>query len=74
MILKNFKSSPNEEGFSLIDVVVSIAIIVALSVGIFVAYQALTETIQKEEKKITKEDPDFVKDPEHVSPDEKFRK
>lgn len=74
MILKNFKSSPNEEGFSLIDVVVSIAIIVALSVGIFVAYQALTETIQKEEKKITKEDPGFVKDPEHVSPDEKFRK
>jgi len=37
-------ASENESGFSLIDVVVTVAIIVALSVGGFVAYSGIIDT------------------------------
>jgi len=39
--LKNWRESRSESGFSLIDVVVTVAIIVALSVGGFLAYNGI---------------------------------
>jgi len=39
--IKNWRESRSESGFSLIDVVVTVAIIVALSVGGFIAYSGL---------------------------------
>jgi len=39
--IKNWRESRSESGFSLIDVVVTVAIIVALSVGGFLAYNGI---------------------------------
>lgn len=76
-MLRTFSNSRTEEGFDIIEVIVSIAIIAALSIGSFVAFNALSDSLHEEDiKKTSKEEKEseFVKDPEHVSSDEKFRK
>lgn len=40
-IFSNFKKTPKEDGFSLIDVVITVAIIVALSVAGFISYTSI---------------------------------
>lgn len=46
-LLKRLKSQRNERGFSLIDVVITVAIIVALSVGGFVTYNGIVDNAKQ---------------------------
>lgn len=46
-LLKRLESQRNERGFSLIDVVITVAIIVALSVGGFVVYNGIVDNTKQ---------------------------
>lgn len=46
-ISETLKKNKNEDGFSLIDVVVTVAIVVALSVGGFIAYNGIVGNAQQ---------------------------
>lgn len=46
-LLKRLKSQRNERGFSLIDVVITVAVIVALSVGGFITYNGIVDNTKQ---------------------------
>lgn len=46
-LLKRLRAKRNEKGFSLIDVVITVAVIVALSVGAFVTYNGIVENAKQ---------------------------
>ena len=46
-LLKRLKSQRDERGFSLIDVVITVAVIVALSVGGFVVYNGIVDNTKQ---------------------------
>lgn len=76
-MLRTLTQSRTEEGYDIIESIVTIAIIIAISIGGFMVFKAFSASLEAEDiKKTSKEEKDseFVEDPEHVSSDEKFRK